>query len=174
LAIALAGAMPTFVYGLSSNTGVPPLGEQANLEQRVREEVSSLPYYSVFDNLAFQVDGGRVTLTGQVSQAVVKEDAERAVSRLPGVISVSSQIEVLPLSRIDDRIRRDVYYAVYGYGPLQRYGAGLHPAIRIVVKNGHVLLVGTVANAADRAIVLQRANAVPGVFSVSNRLLVEI
>jgi osmotically-inducible protein OsmY len=171
---ALVAAMPAFVYGLSANTGVPPLGERASLEQRVREEVASLPYYSVFDNLAFQVDGGRVTLSGQVTQAVVKEDAERAVGRLPGVVSVSSQIEVLPLSRIDDRIRREVYYAVYGYGPLQRYGAGSHPAIRIVVKNGNVLLVGTVANAADRAIVLQRANAVPGVYSVSNRLLVEI
>ena len=69
---ALVAAMPAFVYGLSANTGVPPLGERASLEQRVREEVASLPYYSVFDNLAFQVDGGRVTLSGQVTQAVVK------------------------------------------------------------------------------------------------------
>jgi hyperosmotically inducible protein len=159
---------------LSANTGIPVLPEQASLEQRVREEVASLRFYSVFDNLSFRVDGTRVELSGQVTQPVVKEDAERAVRRLPGVVSVTTQIEVLPLSRVDDRIRRDVYYAVYGYGPLQRYGAGTHPAIRIVVKNGNVSLIGAVANTADRAIVYQRANSVPGVFSVSNHLLVEI
>ena len=173
-ALLATALFPALTFAWSANTGVQPLSERSGLEQRVREEVASLQYYSVFDNLSFRVDGSRVELSGQVTQAVVKEDAERAVRRLPGVSSVSNEIEVLPTSRGDDRIRRDVYYAVYGYGPLQRYGAGLHPAIRIVVKNGNVSLIGAVSNAADRAIVYQRVMTVPGVFSVSNHLLVEI
>jgi hypothetical protein len=167
-------AVPAFVYAWGANAGVKPLEEQVGLEDRVRQEIASLPYYSVFDSLSFRIDTGRVTLSGQVTQPIVKEDAERAVRRLPGILSVTSQIEVLPPSRVDDRIRRDVYYAVYGYRPLQRYGAGMHPAIRIVVKNGNVSLVGAVASTGDRATVYQRATGVPGVFSVTNHLLVEI
>lgn len=158
----------------SSGTSFQPLAERARLEARIRLELASLPYYSVFDNLSFRVDAGQVTLTGQVTQPVVKEDAERAVKKLAGVRSVNSQIEVLPLSRMDDQIRRGIYYAVYGYRPLERYGSGAEPAIRIVVKNGNVTLTGVVANAIDRTMVYQRANSVPGVFSVTNQLLIEI
>jgi hyperosmotically inducible periplasmic protein len=144
------------------------------IDERVAHELASLAYYSVFDDLAFRVDGGRVTLLGEVTQPVVKTDAERAVKKIPGVASVVNQIEVLPLSRVDDQIRRSVYYAVYSYGPLERYGLGSQPAIRIIVKNGHVTLTGAVVNEMDRNMVYQRANSVPGVFSVTNRLLVEI
>jgi hyperosmotically inducible periplasmic protein len=171
---AVALSAPTLMYALSNNTAPQPLEERARLEEKVRHELASLPYYSVFDSLSFRVDGGQVTLMGQVMQPVVKEDAERAVKNLPGVRSVNSQIEVLPLSRMDDQIRRNTYYAVYGYGPLERYGLGAQPAIRILVKNGHVTLTGAVANAIDRTLVFQRANTVPGVFSVTNNLLVEI
>jgi hyperosmotically inducible protein len=167
LATALLGA-PVLVY---ASSGSPA---SALLEERVRHELASLPYYTVFDNLAFRVDADQVTLIGQVTQPVVKEDAERAVRKLAGVRSVNSQIEVLPLSRADDQIRRSTYYAVYGYGPLERYGFGSQPGIRIVVKNGHVTLTGAVANAMDRAMAYQRANTVPGVFSVTNNLLIEI
>ena len=146
----------------------PPLAEQ------VGRELMSVPYYSVFDDLSFRVNGGRVTLSGQVTQPVVKEDAERVVRRIPGVTSVVDQIEVLPLSRFDDQIRRGVYYAVYGYGPLERYGLGSQPAIRIIVKNGRVTLTGEVANQMDRTLVYQRAMGVPGVFSVTNQLMVEV
>jgi hyperosmotically inducible periplasmic protein len=160
---------PAAMYGSSgSNTAAAPL------EERVRRQLISLPYYSVFDNLLFHVEAGEVTLSGQVTQPVVKEDAERAVRSLPGVRGVNSQIEVLPLSRMDDQIRRNIYYAVYEYGPLQRYGSGAQPAIRIVVKNGNVTLTGAVANAMDRAMVFQRASTVPGVFSVTNNLLIEV
>jgi len=172
LAVAVLAA-PVGMYASNGsasmrNAGTPPL------EERIRHELASLSYYSVFDNLAFHVDAGQVTLTGQVTQPVVKEDAERAVKRLAGVRSVNSQIEVLPLSRTDDQIRRSTYYAVYGYSALERYGLGSEPAIRIVVKNGNVTLTGVVANAIDRTLAYQRARTVPGVFSVTNHLLIEI
>lgn len=169
IVLAAPGCMYASKAGaLTGNIGAQPL------EERVRHELASLPYYSVFDNLAFRVDAGQVTLTGQVTQPVVKEDAERAVKKLAGVRCVNSQIEVLPLSRMDDQIRRSTYYAVYGFAPLERYGLGSEPAIRIVVKNGNVTLTGVVENAIDRSMVYQRANTVPGVFSVTNNLLIEI
>jgi osmotically-inducible protein OsmY len=171
---AIALAVPALAYGSGSSSAAQSLEERTRLEERVRHELASLPYYGVFDSLSFRVDAGQVTLTGQVTQPIVKEDAERAVKRLAGVQSVNSQIEVLPLSRMDDRIRRSTYYAVYGYAPLERYGLGAEPAIRIVVKNGHVTLTGVVANAMDRTLVYQRANTVPGVFSVTNNLLIEV
>jgi len=159
---------PTLVYGSEGNAAAQPL------EERVRHELADLPYYSVFDSLSFRVEAGQVTLSGQVTQPVVKEDAERAVKKLAGVRTVNSQIEVLPLSRMDDQIRRSTYYAVYGFGPLKRYGSGSEPAIRIIVKNGNVTLMGVVANAMDRSMAFQRAVTVPGVFSVTNHLLIEI
>jgi hyperosmotically inducible periplasmic protein len=162
-------ALPGFVFGYSS-AGAE--GGKTVTEQ-VTHELMSLAYYSVFDDLSFRVDGGRVILSGQATQPVLKADAERAVRRIPGVQSVVDQIEVLPLSRVDDQIRRGVYYAVYGYRPLERYGSGSQPAIRILVKNGRVTLTGAVANQMDRMLVYQRANSVPGVFSVTNQLLIE-
>jgi|SRR5271163_407612 len=171
---AIVLAAPGLVFGLSSNPDSPALEGRARLEDQVRHELASLPYYGVFDSLSFRVEAGQVTLLGQVTQPVVKEDAERAVRRLPGVRSVNSQIEVLPLSRMDDQIRRSTYFAVYGYAPLQRYGLGPEPGIRILVKNGHVTLTGVVANAMDRTLAYERAHTVPGVFSVTNNLLIEI
>src|SRR5580693_7695145 len=119
----VALVVPAAAYGSGS-----VIAGVTSLEEQVRRQLASLPYYSVFDNLLFQVQGGEVILSGQVTQPVVKEDAERAVRNLPGVRSVNSQIEVLPLSRNDDQIRRSIYYAVYEYGPLQRYGSGTQPA----------------------------------------------
>jgi hyperosmotically inducible periplasmic protein len=162
-------ALPGALFGYSSVGG----DAGKSVAEQVGHELISLAYYSVFDDLSFRVDAGKVTLSGQVTQPVLKEDCERAVSRIPGVQSVVDQIEVLPLSRVDDQIRRGVYYAVYGYGPLERYGLGSQPAIRILVKNGRVTLTGAVANQMDRMLVYQRANRVPGVFSVTNQLLVE-
>ena len=132
-----------------------------------------LPYYGVFDNLMFRVDGYRVTLLGQVSRPTLKTDAERVVKRIEGVEQVVNRIEVLPLSPNDDRIRRAVYRAVYGHSALQRYGLGAQPPIHIIVKNGNVALEGLVANTMDRNIAGIQANAVPGVFSVRNNLRVE-
>ena len=144
-----------------------------SLEEQVRHELVMLPYYNVFDNLSFRVDNGTVTLLGQVTQPVVKDDAARAVKHLEGVTTVRNEIEVLPLSSFDDGIRWRTYRAIYGFAPLQRYGWPVQPSIRIIVKNGNVTLEGVVANEADRSLAYVRANGVPGVFSVTNDLKVE-
>lgn len=143
------------------------------LEERVRHELALLPYYNVFDNLSFRVDDGTVTLFGEVTQPVVKDDAGRAVKRIEGVRQVNNEIEVLPLSPFDNQIRRATFRAIYGYGPLQRYGLGVIPAIHIIVKNGQVTLEGVVANEQDKQLAYIRANGVANVFSVENNLRVQ-
>lgn len=142
------------------------------LEQRVRHELLMLPYYNVFDNLAFRVDGDRVVLLGKVTRPTVKSDAEHAVRAIPGVETVTNKIEVLPLSPYDDRVRLAVLRAVYTQPGLDRYGLGAQPSIRIIVKNGQVTLEGVVNNTTDRNLAALRANGVPGVFSVTNNLRV--
>jgi hyperosmotically inducible protein len=132
-----------------------------------------LPYYGVFDNLAYRVDGSRVTLFGQVTQPKLKDDAGKAVKSIEGVQLVDNQIEVLPLSPMDDRIRLATYRAIYSKAPLQRYQLNAVPPIHIIVKNGHVTLVGVVANEGDKNIAGIAANGVSGVFSVDNNLTVE-
>ncbi|MGA2600994.1 MAG: BON domain-containing protein, partial [Bryobacteraceae bacterium] len=118
------------------------------------------------------VDGNVVTLSGQVTRPVLKSDAERVVKRIEGVVQVNNQIEVLPLSPHDDRLRRSLYRAIYGYGPLNRYALPVLQPIRIIVKNGHVTLEGVVDNESDKNIVNIRARGVPGSFSVTNNLRV--
>jgi hyperosmotically inducible protein len=165
-----AGAMLAIPAGMYASAGSNTGG---NLEDHVRHELVMLPYYNVFDTLSFRVDDGTVILFGQVTNPVVKDDAERSVKHLEGVKSVRNEIEVLPLSSFDDRIRVSTYRAIYGYGPLQRYGLGSQPPIHIIVKNGNTTLAGVVANDADRTLAYVRANSVPGVFSVTNGLQVE-
>src|SRR5579863_1615852 len=165
-----AGAMLAIPAGMYASAGSNTGG---NLEDHVRHELVMLPYYNVFDTLSFRVDDGTVILFGQVTNPVVKDDAERSVKHLEGVKSVRNEIEVLPLSSFDDRIRVSTYRAIYGYGPLQRYGLGSQPPIHIIVKNGNITLAGVVANDADRTMAYVRANSVPGVFSVTNGLQVE-
>jgi hyperosmotically inducible periplasmic protein len=132
-----------------------------------------LPYYNIFDNLEYQVDGNLVILSGQVTQPVLKSDAENVVKRIEGVESVTNNIEVLPLSPSDDRIRLATYRAIFGADGLYRYAMGANPSIHIIVDNGHVTLVGVVANQMDKNIAGIRANGVFGVFSVTNNLRVE-
>jgi hyperosmotically inducible protein len=143
------------------------------MKTEVRHELVMLPYLDVFDSLSYRVDGDRVTLLGQVTRPVLKIDAERAVKRIEGVGSVDNQIEVLPLSIHDDRLRRKLYRAIYMYTPLNRYALPVLKPIRIIVKNGHVTLEGVVSSEADRNIANIRANGVSGVFSVTNNLRVE-
>ena len=142
------------------------------LEQQVRHELLMLPYYNVFDTLSFQVNGSTVTLNGQVTRPTLKSDAERVVARIPGVKSVDNQIEVLPLSPFDYRIRLAELRAVYGNPTLLRYNLGAIAPIRIIVKNGHVTLEGAVASELDKTVAGLAANGVPGVFSVTNNLQV--
>jgi hyperosmotically inducible protein len=146
---------------------------QPRLEKEIRHELVMLPYFSVFDNLAFKVDGDRVILLGQVTRPTLKKDAERAVEHVEGIDRVSNLIEVLPLSPMDDQIRRAEYRAIYGFGPLQRYSLNPVAPIRIIVKNGNVSLEGVVANQAEKNMAGIRANGVFGVFSVTNNLRVE-
>lgn len=142
------------------------------IQKEVRHELVMLPFLDVFDNLAYKVDGYNVTLFGQVTNPTVKSDAEASVKKIEGVEKVDNQIEVLPVSIMDDGLRRRLFRAIYGYGPLQKYALPTIKPIRIIVKNGHVTLEGVVNNEGDKNIANIRANGVPGVFSVTNNLVV--
>ncbi len=142
------------------------------ITKEVRHELLMLPYFGVFDNIAYKVDGYNVTLMGQVSRPTLKSDAENVVKRIEGVEHVDNQIEVLPTSPNDDRLRLRLYRAIYGYPPMQKYALGVQKPIRIIVKNGHVTLEGVVDNEGDKNIANIRANTVSGVFSVTNNLQV--
>ena len=147
---------------------------QNRMAREVRHELVMLPYYGVFDDLAFRVEGSTVTLLGAVTRPVLRKDAENVVRHIEGVTNVVNNIQVLPLSPMDDRIRIAVYRAIYGNPMLaDRYGYRAMPSIHILVSNGHVTLVGSVANQADKNVANIQANGVPGVFSVTNNLVVE-
>jgi hyperosmotically inducible protein len=143
------------------------------LIKEVRHELVMLPYYGIFDDLAYRVDGNKVTLFGAVTRPTLKSDAEKAVKRVEGVTQVDNQIEVLPLSPNDDRIRRDVYRAVFSKAGMEKYQLGAVPPIHIIVKNGNVTLVGPVNNEGDKNLAGIAANGVSGVFGVKNDLRVE-
>jgi len=144
------------------------------LQREVRHELVMLPYYSVFDDLSYRVDGTAVTLYGDVVRPTLRSDAENVVKRIEGISQVINKINVLPLSPMDDRIRRSMLRAVYGDPAIgDRYGMQAVPSIHIIVNNGHVKLVGVVANEGDKNLIGIRANSVPGVFSVDNQLRVE-
>jgi len=142
------------------------------ITKEVRHELLMLPYLGVFDSLAYKVDGYNVTLMGQVTRPTLKSDAENVVKRIEGVEHVDNQIEVLPVSPMDDRLRRQLYRSIYGYGPLQKYAMGVQQPIRIIVKNGNVFLEGVVDNETDKNIATIRAKSVSGVFGVTNNLQV--
>jgi hyperosmotically inducible periplasmic protein len=141
------------------------------LPEEVRERLVTLPFYTVFDNFQFKVDGTKVTLLGQVAKPNLKSDAEKAVKAIPGVTAVDNQLEVLPLSPADDRIRQATYRAIYSFPSLQRYALRAVPPIHIIVKNGNVTLEGAVANQADKDAAGIRAKTVSGSFSVVNNLV---
>jgi len=144
------------------------------ITKEVRHELVMLPFYGVFDNLAYKVDpDGTVELFGQVARPTLKTDAERAVKNIEGVTRVVNNIEVLPPSPNDDRIRREVYRAIYGNEVLSQYQLRAVPPIHIIVKNGNVTLEGVVARQMDKQIAEMQAKSVPGVFSVTDNLRVE-
>jgi hyperosmotically inducible protein len=142
------------------------------ITKEVRHELVMLPYYGVFDNLAYRVDGAKVTLFGQVTRPTLKSDAEHAVKKIEGVENVDNEIEVLPLSPNDDQIRRAAYRAIYSKAPLQRYQTGAVPPIHIIVKNGNITLMGIVDNEGDKTLAGMAANGIPGAFKVQNELSV--
>jgi hyperosmotically inducible protein len=142
--------------------------------KEVRHELVMLPYYGVFDNLSYKVDrDGTVTLIGQVSRPTLKSDAENAVKRIEGVEKVVNNLEVLPNSPNDDRIRRAAYRAIYGNDVLSQYQLRAVPPIHIIVNSGHLTLEGVVARQMEKQVAGMQANGVPGAFSVTNNLVVE-
>ena len=146
----------------------------SDTQRQVRRGLVTLPFLSVFDNLAYQVDGSTVILTGEVYRPSMKLSAERVVARVEGIENVENRIEVLPTSFHDDRIRRLMVRAIYGHPVLSRNGLGTLPSIRIIVRNGDVTLEGVVNREMEKTVATHQANRVPGVFSVTNNLRVEV
>jgi hyperosmotically inducible periplasmic protein len=150
----------------------PSAHAQERIIKEVRHELLMLPYFGVFDYIAYKVDGYNVVLLGQVLRPTLKSDAENAVKRIEGVEKVDNQIEVLPPSSMDDRLRRQLFRAIYGYPAFDKYALGVQKPIRIIVKNGRVTLEGVVDSDGDKNLAALRANGVPGIFSVTNNLQV--
>ena len=148
--------------------------DENRIAREVRHQLVTQPYYGVFDDLAYRVDGSTVTVSGATANPTLKSDAIKSVKRIEGVEKVNDQIELLPVSPMDDQIRLAEYRAIYGDPNIgTRYGIRAVAPIHIIVKNGHVTLEGVVLNQMDKTIINARANGVPGVFSVDNNLQVE-
>ncbi len=190
--VAVAAALLWWV-GVGHSLPQKPVREE--LIENIRKVLTALPYYGMFDHLVFELEEGRVTLGGYAFRPVLKAWAEREVSRVGGVAKVDNQIEVLPASTNDDRIRMAVFRAIYqdpnlaGYGfggetwkafagyehellYFQREPLGIFP-IHIIVKHGNVILAGLVASQEDKNLAGVKANGVSGVFSVTNNLRVD-
>ena len=166
----------TAVFSAAQDRPAEPISQKSidRIYKEVRHELVMLPYYGVFDNLGYKVDpDGTVTLVGQVSRPTLKSDAESSVKRIEGVEKVVNNIEVLPTSFNDDRIRRATYRAIYGNNVLSQYQLRAVPPIHIIVKNGRVTLEGVVARQMDKQVAGVQANGVQGVFEVTNNLVVE-
>lgn len=164
--LSLVGTLPGFA--------APNTTDEFKLVEKVRRELITLPFLSVFDNLSFNYKDGVVTLHGQVTRPTLKTDSERVVARIAGVEQVVNNIEVLPLSPFDDRIRLATYRAIYRQPGLDRLAFMANPPVRIIVKNGNVTLEGVVLNEGDRTRAFLAANGVANVFSVTNNLRTEI
>ncbi len=143
------------------------------LERTVYKRINNLPYYGVFDQIGFKLEGSTLVLTGKVAQARNRKDAEIAVRDIPGVNKVVNNIEILPLSPYDDTIRRNTLRTFYRDGSsLSRYVQEPRPSIRIIVENGNITLEGYVAYKSDSDFANMLARSVSGVFSVTNHLIV--
>jgi hypothetical protein len=180
----------TLLSGATPRAQPAPAKETAMMVHRA---LLRLPYYGVFDFLAFAVDRGTVTVTGYAYQGDLKSQVANAVKRVAGVDEVGNKIEVLPASHNDDRIRWSTFYNIYTDDFLSRYAPGgamsarydarsfarfpgmqpfgMYP-IHIIVKNGRTTLLGIVDNDADKTVAGVRAREVTGVFAVENELIV--
>ncbi|MFL6301694.1 MAG: BON domain-containing protein [Terriglobales bacterium] len=138
----------------------------------MRHELVMLPNLTLWDNLAYKVEGYKVTLLGQVRNASLKSEAENSVKRIEGVEQVDNQIQILPPSPADDRIRTAVARSIFDAPGLFPYAMESVPPIHIIVQGGNVSLEGAVNNEADKNMAEIRAKQVPGVFSVTNHLQV--
>jgi hyperosmotically inducible protein len=171
-ALAIVLCLAASAWGVVQNNKTFSPKAQARITKEVRHRILMLPDFGTFDNIAFKLNGYDVVLIGQVTRPSLKDDAQRVVQKIEGVERVVNQIEVLPASGFDDRLRRDLFIAIYRYGPLQHYGVGSNRPIHIIVNHGHVTLEGVVDRQSDKNLAGIRANGVPGVFSVQNNLVV--
>jgi len=183
----LSRAISVFVFsgvlllaGMAYGAPAPTAGaavdpDIAAITKKVEHNLAMLPWYGIFDDLKFQMNGSEVILSGQVTSehSQTKNDAENEVRQIPGITKVENNIQVLPLSMIDNQIRRAEYRTIFSQSDLGRYTMGANPPVRIIVANGHVTLEGTVMNQMDRDIAGLAANSVPGVFSVTNNLQID-
>ena len=166
-----------FVFALAamlllSVSAIAQRGSQEYITREARHELVMLPTYNVFDNLAYKVDGNTITLYGQVVHGELKSEAEAVVKKIEGVERVDNQIEILPPSSMDDRIRIAEYRAIYGQDGFLKYAIQSVPPVHIIVKNGRVTLAGVVDSQGDKDLANIRANGVSGVFQVTNDLQV--
>ena len=184
--------------------GMHTLSAQSRDERTVediRKTLMRLPYYGVFDSLAFSYDKGTVTLLGYAAHGTLRRDAERAVKQVARVDDVVNRIEDLPISSNDDDLRWRTYYAIYSDPFLSRYAPaggmlwghrhpvmattfglrsrfpGMYPTgnypIQIIVKRGHITLIGMVDNESDKTLAEMRARGVAGSFTVENELMID-
>jgi len=173
--IAGIATLAIFATAAVAAPNASPTARSSNQQviKQVRHELVTLPYYGVFDNLAYEVNGGTVTLSGQVTRPTTRSDAGRRVAKIAGVQKVVNNIEVLPLSSFDDSIRSQTYRAVFNTAGLYRYAMGANPSIHIIVNRGQLTLEGVVDNKLDRQLAYMAARRVFGAFSVTNNLRLE-
>jgi hyperosmotically inducible protein len=172
LLVAVSIGLASSINGYAGQDGLASSSNpaEARIQKEVRHELLMLPYFGVFDNIAFQVSGNTVTLLGQVTRPTLKSDAENTLKHIEGVDHVDNKIEVLPPSPMDDQLRISLYRSIYGFGPMEKYALGVQKPIRIIVKSGHVMLEGVVDNETDRNMAALRAKTVSGTFEVTNNL----
>jgi hyperosmotically inducible protein len=176
--LGVAAVMLAVALGLTPLVAAPrdttqsPASVPVPLVKEVRHSLLMLPFYGVFDNLTFEVQGDNVTLKGEVTRPILKSDAQNVVSRIRGIGKVTNDIEVLPLSPYDNHLRLALYRRIYSTPGLDLYAVRAVPTIHIIVKNGNVTLVGAVGNQMDKNLAGIVANGVPGIFSVTNDLTV--
>jgi hyperosmotically inducible protein len=175
-ALLMAGALlagPTLA-GAADKTSPALPKTDADLAKSVLHQIRTYQYYTLWDDLEFRVNNGQVELMGEVTQPIKKSDIEHIVAKLPGVTSVTDNIEVLPLSDNDNLIRRQVAAALFRDPVFRTYAAEPVPAIHIIVNNGHVMLTGVVANDFEKNLAGIRASSAGLSFGpVVNNLQVE-
>lgn len=145
-------------------------GDHAQAVEQVRKRIVKAPFYSIFDNVEFTLTDGELILTGEVSRPSVKRTIEKSVARVVGVHKVVNNIEVLPVSFYDNRIRRALVHQIYGSQMFARLAIQANPPIHVIVKNGHVTLEGVVFNEGQKNFAGITAHTINGVFSVTNNL----
>jgi hyperosmotically inducible protein len=171
--IVLMLALAAGTFSFAARNAAASEVESARIVRQVTHELNMIPYVNAFDYVTFTVNSdGSVTLAGSVTNPVVKSDAGNVVKKVEGVERVDNEIQVLPVSPMDDGLRVRLFRTIYGYPALEKYALGLNKPIRIIVANGRVTLMGVVDNEMDRTIAGMRANEVPGIFSVDNQLKV--